>query len=225
MFGEVWGVGPTTAKDWYHRGCRTLADAAAQPDLTVMQRVGLRCAGCGVWSFVWGEVLGVRVAELCVGWGAQSVLCGGWCGLRCTGCGARRAERCVGGVCQLDCSILNYGWKDRFDTWVWVHRLDTGAWARCFDTGAWAHHFDTGVWARRFGAWAWARLGAAVVRRGFGCSRFADSLDAHGWSSSVLWIGFKNQGCEVHTTCKGRRLKLRVSAMCFTLRISDRSSI
>ncbi|KAJ8451683.1 hypothetical protein Cgig2_018317 [Carnegiea gigantea] len=42
LFGEVWGVGPTTALKLYEKGHRTLEDLKKEPSLTKAQKIGLQ---------------------------------------------------------------------------------------------------------------------------------------------------------------------------------------
>ncbi|KAK4780811.1 hypothetical protein SAY87_016917 [Trapa incisa] len=42
LFGEVWGIGPTTAQKLYEKGCRTLEDLKAEESLTHAQKLGLK---------------------------------------------------------------------------------------------------------------------------------------------------------------------------------------
>lgn len=42
LFGEVWGVGPSTALKLYEKGHRTLDDLRNEESLTRSQRIGLK---------------------------------------------------------------------------------------------------------------------------------------------------------------------------------------
>lgn len=42
LFGEVWGIGPTTALKLYEKGHRTLGDLEKDDSLSIPQRLGLR---------------------------------------------------------------------------------------------------------------------------------------------------------------------------------------
>lgn len=42
MFGEVWGIGPTTAQKLYEKGYRTLEDLKNEESLTHAQKLGLK---------------------------------------------------------------------------------------------------------------------------------------------------------------------------------------
>lgn len=42
LFGEVWGIGPTTALKLYEKGYRTLDELKKEESLTHAQRLGLR---------------------------------------------------------------------------------------------------------------------------------------------------------------------------------------
>jgi len=42
LFGEVWGIGPTTALKLYEKGHRKLEDLKKEPSLTKAQKIGLQ---------------------------------------------------------------------------------------------------------------------------------------------------------------------------------------
>ena len=42
MFMKIWGAGEHTAIQWYGLGCRSLDDVSKVPNLTAMQKVGIK---------------------------------------------------------------------------------------------------------------------------------------------------------------------------------------